>query len=236
MAAALCRSAGRFGCDARCNAAVWLTESPEAVVVRKSKEPVLCDFLRSLKGQALSTCGATFAWPQRGPLVNAPSRVLPLTRAHGPDTRPTATLCRAWPFPFPSAIHLPAGYLRDSQQRPLSVSAFSGLTFASTVSSYSIVERYFILLERCVSRLIFEFFLIVRAKPGALGAPDADAEPYDGSARTARYRARSSRAWASDASDAPPESMRAISASRCAPLTQLSRVSTPASPSSRRTT
>ena len=40
------------------------------------------------------------------------------------------------PFPFPSAIHLPSSLLRESQLRPLSVSAHDGLTFASSVSRY----------------------------------------------------------------------------------------------------
>ena len=39
------------------------------------------------------------------------------------------------PFPFPSANHLPSSLLRESQLRPLSVSAHDGLTFASSVSA-----------------------------------------------------------------------------------------------------
>ena len=74
-----------------------------------------------LQRTGLSTCGATFAWSLAGP-----------TREHaitcsasnaGSRSRYSALALRLRPFPFPSAIHLPPGVLRDSQQRPLSVSA-----------------------------------------------------------------------------------------------------------------
>ena len=92
----------------------------------------LAEFQRT----GLSTCGATFAWPQRDPLVNMPSHALPLTRAHGPDTRP-----RACASAFPLSLGDPF-----TTWRPTVLSATTalcecpdGLTFASTVSSYSIV-------------------------------------------------------------------------------------------------
>ena len=74
------------------------------------------------------TCGATFFDSEKSPLTKMPTHFLPLTQAHGPDTRVANN-----PFPFPSANHLPSSFLRDSQQRPLSVSAHDGLTLASSV-------------------------------------------------------------------------------------------------------
>ena len=64
-------------------------------------------------------CGATFIDPLTWTPFAMLSHGLPLTRAHGPDTRPSP----GRPFPFPSAIHLLIGVLRESQLRPLSVSA-----------------------------------------------------------------------------------------------------------------
>ena len=73
--------------------------------------------------------------------MNMPSHALPLTQAHGPDTRSAEPFAASLPFPFPSAIHLPSSLLRESQLRPLSVSAHDGLIFASSVSRYSVVAQ-----------------------------------------------------------------------------------------------
>ena len=94
----------------------------------------------------------------QNPLTNMPTHALPLTRAHGPDTRSASTaLSRRFgvPFPFPSANHLPPSFLRESQLRPLSVSAHDGLTFASSVSRYEVMTRTLAQRSGRLSRKIF---------------------------------------------------------------------------------
>lgn len=107
-----------------------------------------------------------------------PTHALPLTRAHGPDTRSaSAALPRRFsvPFPFPSANHLPPSFLRESQLRPLSVSAHDGLTFASSVSRYEVVTRTLAQRSGRLSRDNFEDTRRRRAKgKGAESCPSPD--------------------------------------------------------------
>ena len=102
------------------------------------KWPALQNSGLELQRAGHSTCGATFAWfPCGNPLVNMPSHVLPLTRAHGPDTRPSCGLA------FPLSLGDPFTNWR-SARIPASLVLCEcpiGLIFASTVSSYSIETK-----------------------------------------------------------------------------------------------
>jgi len=112
-----------------------------------------------------------------------PTHALPLTRAHGPDTRSASTApSRRFgvPFPFPSANHLPPSFLRESQLRPLSVSAHDGLTFASSVSRYEVVTRTLAQRSGRLSRDNFEDARRRRAKgrrPEGCPSPDQARRP-----------------------------------------------------------